>query len=649
MFALESSVGTLPSIGPARVEALQTLGIETVSDLLNWVPRRYLDLTKTQEITSCKIGEFAVVAAEVVSVSARRSRRGQTIVTALLRDASGGTIPAVWFNQPYRKEMLRAGQQAIFAGRVGREWKTGTRSLTSPLTEQKPRIIPLYSLTKGVTSRLLSVLVTLALKQVTITEDLPPTVRQAADVIDRATALRYLHLPTSMDQIRSGHRRLAFEQLYALQRELARTRQQRRRQPAVAIAADVALLREFVAGLPFTLTTTQRQAIWLMAQELERASSPMYRLLNGDVGSGKTVVAAALALLTVRAGWQVLFMAPTELLAAQHATTLRTLLKPHQVTVGLTTAHTKDDGQSVTVGTHALLSPDRHHRVGLIIIDEQHRFGVHQREKLVTLSQHADGTVPHVLSLTATPIPRSLALALFGDLDVTPLRAVPKGRIEIKTTVLSVDQISVAYEGIRQAVGRGEQVYVVCPLIEESSGDGLIIDERKSVRQVWDELSKTIFPDLRVEMLHGRMKPAEKEAAIGRFNAGEVDIIVSTSVVEVGVDVPNATVMVIEGAEQFGVAQLHQLRGRVGRSTKQSYCWLVVHSDDPDARSRCDRVASTTDGFALARFDLSQRGPGDLIGLAQKGLNPLFLADIDAELLQRAHDLARAEVDRTTR
>jgi len=647
MFSSKTLVANLPSVGPARIETLNKLGIETVGELFNWAPRRYLDLTNPQPINLCQIGEFAVVSAEVATVSARRSRKGQVIVTALLRDRSG-SIPAVWFNQPYRKGMLKVGERAIFAGRVARDWQTGSRSLTSPLSEKRPRIIPLYSLTKGVTSRLLLSLVAAALPKTVLEETLPAEALKVADVVDRQTAYQYLHLPTSMDQIRSGHRRLAFEALYELQRELALTRQQRRRQPSIAVPANVALLKKFVAGLPFTLTATQRQAIWTMAQEMEQAESPMYRLLNGDVGSGKTVVAAALALLTVQAGWRVLFMAPTELLAAQHAVTLRRLLHPHKIEVGLLTANTKDDGRPVMVGTHALLSPKQHQQVGLIVIDEQHRFGVHQREKLVTLSQHPDGTVPHVLSLTATPIPRSLALALFGDLDVTPLRAVPKGRLETKTAVLTEGQIGVAYEGIRQAVARGEQVYVVCPLIEEPSGDGLIIDERQSVRQVWNELSKKIFPDLRVGLLHGRMKPAEKEAAIGQFNDGGCDILVATSVVEVGVDVPNATVMVIEGAERFGVAQLHQLRGRVGRSTKQSHCWLVVNANDGAAHERCERVAATTDGFALARFDLTQRGPGDLIGLAQKGLNPIFLQDIDTVLLQQAHDLARAEVERTT-
>lgn len=644
---LATSITALPAVGPARAAALERVGITTVSELLNWVPRRYLDLTNPQPIRDCRIGEFAVVAAEVASVSSRRSQRGQVIVTALLRDDSGA-LPAVWFNQPYRTEMLKVGQRAIFAGSVRREWKTGARSLSSPLTETQPRIIPLYSVTKGVTSRLLLQLVKGVLEHIELTEDLPDHVLAAADVVDKPTTYRYLHLPKSMDQVRSGHRRLAFEQLYALQCELAATRLQRRRQPTISVAADVALLKKFVKTLPFTLTETQRQAIWTMAREMEQAASPMYRLLNGDVGSGKTVVTAALALLTVQSGWRVLYMAPTELLAAQHAVTLRTLLAPFKVSVGLVTAQVKDDAHPVVVGTHALLSPVKHKRVGLIIIDEQHRFGVQQREQLVTKSQHPDGTVPHVVSLTATPIPRSLALAFFGDLDVTVLKALPEGRRPITTQVLSGGEVGLAYEGIRQAVARGEQAYVVCPLIEEVSGDGLVFDERHSVRTVWQELSETVFPDLRVGLLHGRLKPSEKERVIDDFNQGRCDILVSTSVVEVGVDVPNATVMVIEGAERFGIAQLHQLRGRVGRSTMQSYCWLVVRSDEPTARKRCEQVASTTDGFALARFDLAQRGPGDLIGLAQKGLNPIFLQDIDTALLQQAHDLARAEVERTT-
>lgn len=646
MYTATTPITAVPSVGPARVKALANLAIHTVDDLLRHVPRRYLDLTHPIPIAQCQIGEFTVIAAEVVSVTARRSRRGAMLVTALLRDESG-VMPAVWFNQPYRQNMLVAGQKALFAGRVVREWKTGARSLASPLTEKSPRIIPLYPLTKGVTSRLLLQLVQRVLSQIKIVDDVPKALQKRADVCDLLTAFQFLHMPESMDQVRAGHRRLAFDQLYAMQKELARARQERRKQSTLPIAATVAVLQEFVGVLPFALTPSQRRAIWDMAQEMETPEAPMYRLLNGDVGSGKTVVVAALSALVVKAGLRVLYMAPTHILAQQHADTMQQFLKPLHISIGLVTATTKDVRKQVLVGTHALLSESSYQDVGLIIIDEQHRFGVEQRDSLIVKATHANGAVPHVVSLTATPIPRSLALALFGDLDVTPLRAAPRGRKPIDTRTCTQHQIGDAYTAIRQALGRNEQAYVVCPLIEEVMGDGLVLDERRSVTSVWKELSTQVFADVQVGMLHGKMKALEKERVIADFSSGKTKILVSTSVVEVGVDVPNATVMIIEGADRFGIASLHQLRGRVGRGDRQSMCWLVIPDDDEAARQRCQKVASTTDGFALARFDLTQRGPGDLIGLVQKGLNPLFMQDIDVELMQLAHDVAREEIARS--
>lgn len=643
MITLETAITALSNVGAARAALLEKIGIVTVGDLLNYGPRRYLDLTNPQPISSWRLGDLAVLNGEVRSVTARRSRQGKVIVTALLADDTG-LLPAVWFNQPYRKGMLRVGQKMIFAGAVGREWKTGGLSLASPLTETKPRVVPLYSLTRGVTSRLLSSLAAQALTLVEVADHLSDEARQQADVVDLMTAYRYLHQPVSMDQVRAGHRRLAFDQLYSLQVELAKIRASRAAQPTVKIEADVSLLKDFVRQLPFKLTDDQRRSIWEMAQEMGVSSNPMYRLLNGDVGSGKTVVAAALALLTVKAGWRVIMMAPTEILATQHESTLAKLLAPFGIDVGLVTARVKNDQSAVLVGTHAVLGAIDRQKVGLVIVDEQHRFGVEQREQLVEQSKHDNQLVPHFLSLTATPIPRSLALALFGDLSLSFLRQLPAGRQPIATTVLAGNQVADAYAAIRAAAARGEQAYVVCPLIEEPSGDGLVLDERRGVTTVWQTLSRDIFPDLKVGMLHGRLKPKEKEQVIAQFNQGEINILVSTSVVEVGVDVPNATVMLIESADRFGVAQLHQLRGRVGRSDKPSTCWLILRSDEESAKQRCERVASTMDGFALAQFDLTQRGPGDLIGLTQKGINPIFLKDLDVTLLQQAHELARKSV-----
>ncbi len=635
---LLTSVRALPGVGPAKARLLSDLKIKTVKDLLFGVPRKYIDCTVPLNINQLNIGDTAAILANVTKVSKRQTRSRKVIIEATLTDTTG-SISAIWFNQPYLENTLKRTKQAVFWGPVNRHWQNGLPVLTAPKIESSPKLIPIYSVAKGLSSRQLNGLVAAVLRQIIIKDKLPVKVRQAADVIDLTRALNYIHLPVSAGDIASAKRRLLFDQLYNLQCRLALAKKKLAASASAVVAADVALLKQFVSTLSFELTSHQRQAIWQMAQELA-GTKPMHRLLNGDVGSGKTVVAAALALLTVKTGWRVVVMAPTEILVQQHVNTLKGLLESFKVSVGQVTAHKKELTADILVGTHALLSDSVElSEIGLIVIDEQHRFGVKQRTKLRRKAT-AKNRAPHVLTLTATPIPRSLALVLFGDLDVT-LNQLPAGRQPITTSVVQSKDEERVMLAMESAVKRGEQAYVVCPLIEEQRGEDLFIDEKMSVKKVYDQFKVGRFSKYRVGLLHGQLDSAEKERVLVNFRDGKIDILVSTSVVEVGVDIPKATVMLIESADRFGIAQLHQLRGRIGRRDLPATCYLMVREPSEQALSRCQQVAGSQDGFALAQFDLNQRGPGELVGIAQKGINQSFLKDLDVSLLEVAQRLAR--------
>lgn len=636
---LATTVRALAGVGPAKARLLANLKIETVKDLLYWAPRRYVDCTRPQPIAELTVGQSAAVLARVSQITKRQSRSRKSIVSAQLTDDSG-TIEATWFNQPYLESTLKRTRQALFWGPVNQHWQTGAPVLMAPKIETAPRVVPIYSTTTGLSSRQLQKMITAITGQLVLPDHLTPALREQADVVELSRALHYLHQPLTMTDVATAKRRLLFDELYALQLRLAQAKQKLLQHRTTRITADAALLKKFVATLPFTLTDDQRQAIWQMALELDQ-TQPMHRLLNGDVGSGKTVIAVALMLLTVKSGQRAVLMAPTEILVQQHRATITNLLQPFGVSVGLVTAGTKELTADILIGTHALLSKDvTLPNVGLVVIDEQHRFGVRQRTLLrrrATEGQRA----PHVLALTATPIPRSLALILFGDLDITVLHGLPAGRLPITTTVVQPADEQRVYDTMHTAIARQEQVYVVCPLIEEQRGDELIVDERQSVKAVFERLNKGAFAGAKMELLHGQLPSAAKERLLTAFRDGQIDILISTSVVEVGVDIPRATVMVIESAERFGIAQLHQLRGRIGRRQLPATCYLLVREPTDAALARCQRVASTLDGFELAQFDLQQRGPGELVGLAQKGLNPLFLGDLDVALLETAQRLAR--------
>ncbi len=643
---IKKSVVLLDGVGPAKKETLAKIGITSIKDLLYWLPRKYIDCTNPSLIESLQYGQMTAILADIKSVSKRRTRGRKTIVEAKLEDETG-SIEAIWFNQSYIEPLLQRMKRGLFVGPVRAHYQTRRLIMAAPKIEKKPTILPIYPLTAGLTSRQINKLASAVLARTELKETLTKNDLDKLDLVDINKALRYLHNPNSLEEVRAGRRRVIFDELFSLQKKLAKIKLQYSRQAALKIKADAKLLQKFVSSLPFKLTDDQRKAIWQMAQELERGN-PMHRLLNGDVGSGKTVVAAALALLVFKAKSRTVLMVPTEILAIQHAQSLTEFLSSFGIRVGLVTAFEKDFSADILVGTHALISDQaKLENVALVVVDEQHRFGVAQREKLrqkVTDSDKLTSLAPHFLTLTATPIPRSLALALFGDLDITILKQMPANRIPINTEVLRPATEHLAFEAIRAAAGRHEQSFVVCPLIEEQSGDAILLDEKKSVTEIYRRLTKEIFPNLKIKMLHGQIKSEQKEKILRQFQQGEFDVLVATSVVEVGVDIPAATVMFIEGAENFGVAQLHQLRGRIGRRDKQAQCFFMVRQDIDLALARAQKVASSTDGFELAHFDLQKRGPGELVGLAQKGINHLFLENLDFELLAQAQDLARKKV-----
>lgn len=638
---LTDRLTAVPGIGPARITQFERLGLHTVQDLLWWFPRHYLDCRQPVFISDLKVGELAVVRVRATNIRSSRSRRGQAVVRATLADASG-ECEAIWFNQSFMAANLERVGEVVMIGKPTWDFRAKKITLASPQLTKETGILPIYSITKGLTSKIVGGLVERCLISVAseVPEPWPVEELVEAGLPMLEQALQWIHRPDHPEQIKAARRRFMFDDLVALQRGLWLERRSAERYQGPPVTANVELLQQYVQELPFTLTPGQKQAVWQMAQEMAGdGTGLMRRLLNGDVGSGKTVVAAALMLLAAKSGWQAVLMAPTDILVQQHAATLRRLLEPFDLKVGLVTARRKEWEADVLVGTHALaIAQPAFRQVGLVVIDEQHRFGVAQRDALWQRAGAGDRR-PHLLALTATPIPRSLALVLFGGMDVTRLRDKPANRRPIETVVQKGDD-SAVWSRMRDTLARREQVYVVCPLIEEVELSGVLLDERRSVTAVYEEIARAL-PDAQVGLLHGKLSGAEKDEMLRRFSSGEVQILVSTTVVEVGVDVPNATLMIIENAERFGIAQLHQLRGRVGRSDLPSTCVLVVRGGGQEALARCHAVSGSDDGFALAEYDLQQRGPGELIGMAQSGFSASFLGEIDLDLLERANQLGQ--------
>ena len=661
---LDAPVSSLPGVSTAYTARLKRLNISTVGDLLYHFPHRYEDYSTLKPINQLVYGEEATLVGTIWETRTRKSRGGGDIVTSVVADASG-TIEAVWFNQPYLARQLRAGRRIVLSGKI--DEYLGRLTLQSPAWEplereliHTARLVPIYPLTRGITSRWLRRL----MKRVVdhwaprLRDPLPDAVRERANLVDLPTALRQIHFPDDREAAQKARRRLSFEEFFFIQLGMLRQRQQWQSQTGVPVPADRTLLDAFVASLPFELTAAQQRGVEQILEDSAKPQ-PMSRLLQGDVGSGKTVVAAAAMLMTTAAGKQAALMAPTEILAEQHYRTISQLLagaeswglnRPVSVvllTGGLSRVERREaytaiaSGQAdVVIGTHALIQ--RHvtfNDLALVIVDEQHRFGVVQRGTL-----RSKGGSPHVLVMSATPIPRSLALTVYGDLDISVIDELPPGRQEIETRWLLPRERERAYAFLRSQIEQGRQAFILYPLVEESDK----VQARAAVEE-YERLQETIFPDLKVGLLHGRMKSKEKDEVMTSFHRGDIDILVSTSVVEVGIDVPNASVMLIEGADRFGLAQLHQFRGRVGRGEHRAYCLLLSDTaspDDPQTEATWERlraIEDTQDGFVLAEKDLELRGPGDFFGVRQSGLPTLRLASLsNVRILEEARAEAQA-------
>ncbi|HEX7483638.1 MAG TPA: ATP-dependent DNA helicase RecG [Candidatus Saccharimonadales bacterium] len=638
----------IKGVGPKTGEQLKAAGLYTVGDLIDFLPRRHEDFSEVVLIANIHPGK-ATIKARCEKIATRPVRRGLRITTATLADETG-KLQAVWFNQPYRETQLKAGDEFFFSGEF--EFNYNKYQLSNPSAEkvtdmpvQTDRFLPVYRSIKGLKSQLVrKILAELRPMMTMLPETLPISVVSSEKLLSRSDAILGMHFPKSAEDVARARERLAFEELFQLLLASQLNRDENAKLEGWHIPFDQTVVADFVKQLPFELTGAQRRAAWEVIQDFEK-NTPMNRLLQGDVGSGKTVVAGLAARQAAAAGFQTALMAPTEILASQHAETLSRILEPFGVRVGLLTGSVKgvarktlyeqisNGGVDVVVGTHALIQETViFHKLGFVVIDEQHRFGVKQRQELLTKSIH----MPHLLAMTATPIPRSLALTVYGELDVSILNELPKGRKPIETKLWSPNSQAQLYEKVDAEITKGRQGYVICSLIDENPDN-----EIKSVQAEFVKLQNSIFKHRRIGLLHGKMKPDEKDAVMTLFSNGELDILVSTTVVEVGVDVPNATVMIIENADRFGLSQLHQLRGRVGRSSHQSYCYLVM-SDSKKPSQRLKEIEKSQDGFYLAEVDLKLRGPGEIYGRSQHGALNLQIATLsDTKLIARAQKQAK--------
>ena len=664
--ALNNSVKYLKGVGPQRAATLEERGITTVGDLLGYLPFRYEDRIRFTPIAEMIPGQVYTALAEVGAGggSTVRFARGRGPVFHVTLKDSSGSLHARFFHGAYLEGRLKEGQRLVLHGKVeGDPYRGGRREMVNPQIElvgaadeasvdstEVGRIVPVYEAIGGISSRMLRRIIFGVLRDFdgNLPDPLPEEIRQRFRFPTRREALIYAHFPPKdeslelLNSFRSPAQvRLIFEEFFYYQLALALRRQRDQRQSGLAMRVREDRVRDALKRiLPFKPTAAQKRVLAEIAADLERPH-PMHRLLEGDVGSGKTIVALEAATIVIENGYQVALMAPTEILAAQHFLSARRVFQAVGYGVDLIVAGQKraereavlarvESGQThILVGTHALIEdPVKFHRLGLVIVDEQHRFGVLQRKRLIE-----KGASPHVLVMTATPIPRTLALTLYGDLDLSVIDEMPPGRTPVVTRWAHETQLAGVWESLRREIARGRQAFVLYPVIEESK------QELKAATLEYERLAKTVFPKLRVGLLHGRLKNEEKDAVMERFRRGETHILVATTVIEVGVDVPNATVMVIEHADRFGLAQLHQLRGRIGRGSEKSYCVLVApKSIKGDAKERIETMVATSNGFEIAERDLKQRGPGEFFGTRQHGDAAFSFAQPlrDHELLELA-------------
>lgn len=680
---LDLPLASISGIGPRFTQKLKRLGIETVRDLLWHFPSRYEDYSKIYRIGELEPGQQATVQGVVEDVNVRRTwQKHLTIVEANISDGSGA-IRAVWFNQPYIKNLLRPGRMANFSGKVALSEQeiylshptyelTGTEE-----TKHTARLVPVYPETRGLTSKGIRFIVKPVLDNLeTLKEWIPKDILKSGGLPDINMALQGIHFPDDLTDALYAKRRFAFEDLFLLQLLNFRQKMKLAQEKAPKITTDIEWLKGILGKLPFELTHTQKRSLWEVIQNMDKPR-PMNRLLQGDVGSGKTVVSALAALIAHKNGYQTAIMAPTEVLARQHFQTFKNLFASipaeDQAELGLVTSGEckvfyENDAEveikksavlkkiqngdiGIAIGTHALISktkgePIAFKGLGLVVIDEQHRFGVEQRAELLR-KNGAKKLIPHFLSMSATPIPRTLMLTIFGDLDISTITELPSGRKPILTKVVTPLERQATYDFIREKVKEGRQVFVICPRIlpsDENEEKGPVAFKKlelKSVAEEFEKLSTNVFPDLRLAMLHGQMKPKEKEKIMADFKNRKSDILVSTSVIEVGVDVPNAAIMMIEGADRFGLAQLYQFRGRVGRAEHQSYSFLFTDSDSRETKARLKAILTARNGFELAEKDLAIRGPGEFLGKEQTGLPDIAMENLEnMELVRGSREAA---------
>lgn len=633
---LNDNISFVKGIGAERARLLQSINIVTVSDALDYWPRKHEDYSTVTAIKDCRPGKVTV-RAKISNITHRYARRGLHITKGLATDGTD-SISLIWFNQPYRFKTIKSNIEYYISGEY--DVNNGYLSIANPSIIEVSEINKsslfraVYSESKKIKSNLLRSLVKNIYKDVQeLKETLPDYLVNKYNLISRHEAVMYLHQPTKIDDLTNARHRLAFEELFQMQLASLLLRENTHRQSSPVINFNAKTIKESISHLGFDLTDDQRVVLWQVFNDMGK-STPMNRLVEGDVGSGKTAVAALASLMVIKNKFQVLFMAPTEILAKQHYNNLKVLFNniDPEINIGLLVgslsnkkkneirSQIRDSKLSIIVGTHALIEQKTViENSGLVIVDEQHRFGVNQRLKL----KHSDGTYPHFLSMTATPIPRSLALTLYGELDLSIIRQLPKGRKKIETEIINNALRYEFYLGLDKKISKGHKIFVVCPLIDKSESLNL-----SNAIGVYDELTSGVFKNRKVGIIHGRMNSAEKDKVMMDFKNSDLDVIVATTVIEVGVDIPDANIMVIESAERFGLAQIHQLRGRVGRGSGQGYCYLIP-SSDVGATRRLRAVAENTDGFKLAELDLELRGPGAIYGTRQTGVLDLRIARFD--------------------